>query len=133
MSRENAEVTARVRRGYDAYSRGDFDAAMERTHPEIELIPAGGQPSIRGAAALRAWMEPDAFESQVIEPLEIRLNGSKVLIHQHSTIRGAGSGIEADFLTWSVWTLDEEGRTRRIEIYLDHEEAKALEATGLEE
>jgi hypothetical protein len=133
MSQEHVEITARVRRSYDAYSRGDFDAATQWTHPEIELVPAGGQPSIRGVAAFRAWMEPDAFESQVVEPLEIRLNGNKVLIHQHSTIRGAGSGIEADFLTWSVWTLDEQGRTRRIEIYLDHEEAKALEAAGLSE
>ena len=78
-------------------------------------------------------MEPDAFESQVLEPLEIRLNGYKVLVHVRSTIRGAVSGIEADFLAWAVVTFDEEGLTRRIEIYLDHEEADALEAAGLSE
>ena len=32
---------------------------------------------------------------------------------------------------WQVLTLDEEGPTRRIEVYLDHEEAEALEAAGL--
>jgi ketosteroid isomerase-like protein len=133
MSQENVEINARVCRAYDAYSRGDFDAAMEWVHPEIELFPAGGQPPIRGAADYRAWMEPDAFEFQVVKPLEIRLARDKVLVHQHSTIRGAGSGIETDFLTWSVLTLDEEGRTRRIEIYLDHEKPKAFDAAGLEE
>jgi SnoaL-like domain len=136
MSEENVEVAARVRRGYEAYSRGDFEALMELIHPEIELIPAGGQPPIRGAANYRAWLEPDAFESQVLEPLEIRLNGSKVLVHLSSTIRGAASGIEAEFLSWAVLTLDggpQEGRARRIEIYLDHEEAQALEAAGLSE
>ena len=68
----------------------------------------------------------------MLEPLEIRLHGSKVLIHQRSTIRGAGSGIEAEFLSWAVVTLDE-GRATRIEVYLDHEEAEAFEAAGLRE
>jgi ketosteroid isomerase-like protein len=133
MSRENVEITARVCRAYDAYSRGDFDAAMEWVHPEIELVPAGGQPPIRGTADYRAWMEPDAFEFQVVKPLEIRLARDKVLVHQRSTIRGAGSGIETDFLTWSVLTLDDEERTRRIEIYHEHEKPKALAAVGLSE
>ena len=106
---------------------------MEWIHPEIELFPAGNQPPIRGAANYRAWLEPDAFESQVLEPLEIRFSGNKVLIHQRSTIRGAGSGIEAEFLAWTVLTVDDAGLARRIEIYLDHEEAQALEAAGLRE
>jgi SnoaL-like domain len=133
MSEENVEVAARIRRYYRAYSRGDFDAAMEEIHPEIELLPAGGQPTIRGAVDFRAWLEPDAFESQVLEPLEMRFNGRRVLIHQSSTIRGAGSGIEAEFLSWVVLTVDEDGLARRIEIYRDHEEAQALEAAGLSE
>ena len=130
---EENEIASNVRRYYDAYSRGDFDTAMEYIHPEIELLPAGGQPPIKGAADYRGWLEPDAFESQVLEPLEIRFHGSKVLIHQRSTIRGAGSGIEAEFLSWAVLTLDEGGLTRRIEIYHDHEEAEAVEAAGLRE
>jgi ketosteroid isomerase-like protein len=128
---ENVEIVANVRRGYDAYSRRDFDAVMEFIHPEIELLPAGGQPPIKGAANYRRWMEPDAFESQVLEPLEIRVSGNIVLIHVRSTIRGAGSGIEAEFLSWAVLTLDEARLTRRLEIYLDHEKAQALEAAGL--
>ncbi len=89
MLREN-EVVARVRRGYEAYSRGDFDSLMEMIHPEVELLPAGDQPPIRGAADYRAWLEPDAFESQVIELLEIRLNGSKVLIARNRDDPGRG-------------------------------------------
>jgi ketosteroid isomerase-like protein len=133
MSEENVEIAANVRRGYQAYSRGDFDTVMEWIHPEIELLPAGGQPPIRGAAAYRAWLEPDAFEYQLLEPLEIRLNGNKALVHVRSTIRGAGSGIEAEFFSWAVLTVDDEDRARRIEIYLDHEKAQALEAAGLSE
>ena len=115
------------------YSRGDFDTVMESIHPDIELIPAGGQPAIRGAANYRAWLEPDAFDYQVLEPLEMRFSEDKLLLHLRSTVRGAGSGIEMEFLSWSVFTLDEEGRATRVEIFLDHEEADALEAAGLSE
>jgi limonene-1,2-epoxide hydrolase len=127
------ENIGRVRRALDAYNREDFDAANENAHPEIELVPAGGQTTIKGVARLRAWMEPDAFESQVAEPLDFRAIGSKVLVRHRNRIRGAGSGIEAEFFTWSVWTIDEAGLTTRIEIYLGHQEAEALEAAGLRE
>jgi hypothetical protein len=42
--------------------------------------------------------------------------------------RGATSGIELDVVTWSVWTFDEKGLITRIELFLEHEEDKALEA-----
>jgi ketosteroid isomerase-like protein len=128
MSQENVE---RVRATYDAYNRGDFDALAETAHPDLEVVPAGGQQTIRGAARVRAWMEPDAFESQVVEPLDFRVTGNKVLVQARSKIRGAGSGIEVEFRFWSVWTFNEAGLTARIEIYLHHQEGEALEAAGL--
>ena len=33
----------KLRRAYEAFSRGDFDAAIEIVHPEIEFVRAGGQ------------------------------------------------------------------------------------------
>jgi ketosteroid isomerase-like protein len=133
MPKRDAELVAEVRRAFDAYSRGDFDAAMKNVHPQIEFVPPGGQHPIKGAAGFRAWMEPDAFESQAVEPLDCRVVGNKVLIRMRTHIRGAGSGIEADFLAWGVWTYDEAGLNTRAEIYLDHEAAEALEAVGLSE
>ena len=130
MSQENVE---RVRATYDAYNRGELDALAGTGHPDIEIVPAGGQQAIRGAARVRAWMEPNAFESQVIEPLDFRVFGNKVLVHARTKIRGAGSGIEAEFLFWAVWTFNEAGLITRVEIYLDHQEAEALEAVGLRE
>jgi SnoaL-like domain len=117
----------------ETFTRGDFDGAMENVHPDIELVPAGGQEPLKGAEQFRAWMEPDAFESQMLELLEVRVVGQKALSLHRTHIRGAGSGIEADFLNWMVWTYDEAGRTTRIEIFLQHEEAEALEAAGLSE
>jgi len=133
MPKRDAEVVAEVRRALDAYSRRDFDAAMQNVHPEIELVLAGDQEMLKGATRFRAWMEPDAFESQVVAPLDVRVVGGKVLIRARTHIKGAGSGFEADFLGWAVWTYDEAGLATRIEIYLDHQKAAALEAVGLSE
>jgi hypothetical protein len=69
MSKRDVELVAQVQRGMDAYNRGDFGAAMKGVHPEIELVLAGDQQPLKGAAQFRAWMEPDAIESQVMEPL----------------------------------------------------------------
>jgi ketosteroid isomerase-like protein len=130
MAQENVET---IRAVYAAYNRGDFDALPKPLHPDIEVVPAGDQTPIKGAAQVRAWMEPDAFESQMIEPLDLRAVGNKVLVRARTKIRGAGSGIEAEFLFWSVWTFDELGFATRVEIYLEHQEADALEAAGLSE
>jgi ketosteroid isomerase-like protein len=133
MSDRDQELIDRFRRSYDAFSRGDFNKAMENAHPEIEFFPPGGQAPIKGAAALRAWMEPDALEDQRVEALEIRPSGNKVLAHQKMSARGAGSGIELDVESWVVWTLDDEGLTTRLEVFPIHQKAEALEAAGLSE
>ena len=129
MSPENVEL---VRSIYAAWERGDFTSA-EWAHPDIEFVRAGGQAPVRGVAPLRAWMEPDAFEEQRIEPLEFTVQGSRVLVRQHARARGAGSGIELDIESWSVWTLNDEGLATRLEFFLNHQEAEAREAAGLAE
>ena len=133
VSDRDGELIASLRRTYDAFSRGDCDSAIEIAHPEIEFVPPGGQGSHRGADAVRAWMEPDAFEEQQIEPREFRIKDNRVLVRQHTKARGAGSGIELDIETWAVWTLDDDGLATRIESFLIHQENEALEAAGLSE
>ncbi len=128
---EDKEIIETLRRSYAAFSRGEFEAATEMAHPDIEYQAPGGQSVRSGADALRAWMEPDAFEEQQIEPLEFRVHRDKVLVRQSIRARGAGSGIELDIVGWAVWTFDDDGLLTRVEGYLAHEEAAALEAAGL--
>ena len=132
MTSPDFDLVARIRETNDASNRGDFDAAMKYAHPDVELVRAGGLPPVRGAAAIREWLEPDAFESQEIEQLDFRAAGNKVLVHSRATARGAGSGIDVEIFSWNVWTCDEEGRITRIEIFFDREEAEAMRAAGLE-
>ena len=53
MSDRDQEIIASLRRIYEAFNRGDFDAAMEMAHPEIEFVSPMGQSRLRGADALR--------------------------------------------------------------------------------
>jgi ketosteroid isomerase-like protein len=131
MTERDAMLVASLRRGYDAYSRGDFDEAVRAFHPDIELVPAGNQPPIRGVQSVRAWMEPDAFERQSLEPVDLTPAGDKVLVRVRARALGATSGIELHFDAWTVWTFDAEGLATRAEIYLDHQEAEAARAAGL--
>lgn len=129
MSQENVET---VRRWFEALSDEDFDDALALLHPNVELVPPGGQMPYRGAESVRRWMEPEAFRDQVVRPLEIVAAGDRMVLgRQHVAARGAGSGIELDVRSWSVWTFDEDGLVTRVEIYLDHEADKAREAAGL--
>ncbi|HSJ16824.1 MAG TPA: nuclear transport factor 2 family protein [Solirubrobacterales bacterium] len=129
MSDENVET---ARRWLEALSSEDFEAAIALVHPDVELVPPGGHPPYRGADSMRRWMEPDAFEAQEVTPVEIIVTPEgTILARQHLRARGAGSGIELEGHSWSVWTFDEAGLITRIEIYLEHEEDKAREAAGL--
>ena len=125
------ELIERLRRNSEALNRGDFDAAMEMAHPDIVFVRPGGLPKLRGVDAVRAWMEPDAFESQRIELLDVEIEGNKVLTKQRTMARGAGSGIEMQIDSLIVWTFDEEGQVTRVEAFLMQDEEAARRAAGL--
>ena len=131
MSLSEAEMLEKLKRGYAAFNRGDFDAAAALIHPDFELVPPGDLPR-KGAGSLRAWMEPDAFDTQRFEPLEVTVVGNKALVRQLQRARGSGSGIEIEQLMWTVWTCDAEGLWIRVEGYPIHQEAEARRAAGLE-
>jgi ketosteroid isomerase-like protein len=127
------EMIAVLQRFHDAFNRGDFEAAIQLVRPDFELVRAGGMSSVKGVAALREWMEPDAIEEQRLEPLDFRVKGDKVFERGHATGRGASSGIEIDAVICAVWTLDDHGLVKEVQGFLPHQEAEALEAAGLSE
>ena len=134
MSEQGADQIARLREAYAAFNRGDYDDALEgAVHAEIEFFPPGAQPPIRGAGGFRAWMEPDAFESQTLEALDMQATDNGVLVRQRMIARGAGSGIEMNIELWAVWTYDEAGLIVRVHGFLPHERAEAFAAAGLAE
>ncbi len=130
MSQENVE---RLRSLYEAFNRGDFETVVRGLHSDFEFSRAGGASPVRGPEAMRAWMEPDAIEDQRFEPLDFTVKGNRVLVRQHVTGRGAGSGIEVDGVSFAVFTMDEGGFVTRLQGFQSHEEAEAREAAGVSE
>ena len=128
MGLSDEEKTERVELLLEALNTGDYDAAMEASHPDVVLVRPGGAGELRGSEQLRGWMEPDAFESQVTEILGLEVEGERVMALVRSRARGRGSGIEIDIRAWTVYAFDDRGRFTRVEIYLEHEEAQARRA-----
>jgi ketosteroid isomerase-like protein len=128
MSIPEDVLIERLRRAYERFNTEDFDAALEMAHPDIVFARPGAQSEVRGADALRAWMEPDAFESQVVEPETFEVAGNQVLVRQRTTARGAGSGIVMEIESWTLWTFNDDGKATRMEFFLPNEEDEARRA-----
>ena len=128
---EESDVIQSVRRGYDAFSRGDFDAAVAEMHPDVEWRRARWGPDtapLKGADAVRAWMTPDIFEDQKVTLEEVIENRDKVFVQATFSGRATGSGIEISNRGWHVWTI-RDGKAGELEFFADRSEA--LAAAGL--
>jgi ketosteroid isomerase-like protein len=134
-SGRDADTVARLRAGYDAFNRGAYDEVFEHIDVDdrFEFNRVGGLGVVAGREAIRAWMEPDAIEEQVLEPREFRVNGDKVFVHGHTRGRGRASGVEVEVEAFTVWTVDDDGVFIRAENFLPNELNKALRAAGLED
>jgi ketosteroid isomerase-like protein len=126
-----SEAVRRLRRGYDAFNRGDFDAAVAEMHSDIEWERAEHAPEttpVKGIDAVRAWMMPDVFEDQHVTLEEVIENGDKIFVQGLFRIRARGSGIEISDRAWHVWTVRGD-KVARLEFFQGRSEA--LAAAGL--
>jgi ketosteroid isomerase-like protein len=129
MSRENVEI---VRRGYDAYARGDVAAMLDDLEPGITTYreePDGATFTGRDGLlkAIAEWVEDfDEFEMTAEEFVDA--NDRQVVVHVHQRATGSQSGapIEGDF--WFVHTFGD-AKVTRLDMFAS--KAKALQATGL--
>ena len=132
MSQENVET---LRRAYEAYNRGDLDAAVADISPDSEYVPIGAVPGIRDALAgpegykrILAWLR-DAFDDAHVDA-ELADAGDQVLASLTVRGRGKQSGLETTREFWQVWTF-RDGKAVHGRGFLDR--AKALEAAGVRE
>jgi ketosteroid isomerase-like protein len=131
VSEKNVEI---VRRGYEAYLRGDLAAIQEDMDPDVVVYrkdPDGA--TFHGwdgfLQAIASWVE-DFAEFSISAREFIDANDNQVVVRVHQTAVGAQSGapIEADF--WFVHTL-RDGRVTRLDMLVS--KADALAAAGLSE
>ena len=133
MSEANVEM---IRRGYEAYERGDLDAAVADFGPDCEYIAAGTVPgrtgTYRGPEGYKefvAWLAEEFSDAHSQIDALIDAGDSVVL---GATLRGRGrqSGIPATFTFWQVWRFAD-GQVVHGQGFAH--KAEALEAAGLSE
>jgi ketosteroid isomerase-like protein len=132
VSAQNVEV---VRRSYEAFSRGDFDAALADYDPAVEWHMAEDEPDAqvhRGHDGIRrmvvAWAAPwtNRFE-RAVRPLEFIDRGDWVVVPLGGRLRGKHSGVEVEMEETQA-ALVRDGRIVRVEEFRTTEEA--LEAVS---
>jgi ketosteroid isomerase-like protein len=128
------DVEELVRSAYQHFNREREPPPMWR--PDGEFVNAREDPdhaTYRGIDAIRrqhqGWF--DSYPDLQIEPREIRVNGDRVFVWAHFSGHGADSGAAMEMDLAHVLTIDEDGKTRRLEEFFDRGEA--LAAVGLEE
>jgi len=133
MSQENVEI---VRRGYEAFARGDIEGLLDLIDSDAQWAPAIGPmlgvDVVRGKDALRRFFTEDLFEGFdefTADPLSFEDFGDKVLVQPRYTGRGKSSGLEIDHTFATIFTV-RDGKVAAMRDYWTKSEA--LEAEGLE-
>ena len=135
MSEENVDL---VRDAYDAFNRGDWDAALAFAVPEIEWRLHGEleldvQRTVRGREALKEFWADffDAWDDYTMEPVDfVEAPDGRLLATVHFSARGQGSSVPVDLTYFWLYRL-RHGAIAAVDIYLGRTEA--LEAAGLSE
>jgi uncharacterized protein len=130
MPAENLDI---VRRGYDAWNRGDLAAVLELVDPSFEWheaaeVPGGVHVYTRGQFKAYLVSLGRLWESFRLEPQELREAGDLVLADVLERARGRASGIEVTQRFVHVWTMRDR-RACRMRAYLDKREA--MRAAGI--
>ena len=133
MSHENVEM---VRRGVEAFNRGDLSGVAAVFAPEFEYVASGAIPGVggvyRGAAGYRRFQEAfwDEFADGRAQINELIEAGDEVVVSLTAWGSGKQSGVETVRSFWQVWTV-RDGKVVRGQGYASR--AEALEAAGLRE
>ena len=126
----NAEI---VRRGYEAFNRGDLDSVLELLDPEVrvDVLPESpmaetfhGRPGVLKMASENAEM----FERYSAHPEDvIELGEDHIVVLIRSAARGRLSGVEVEGRLAHLWTLRDR---KAIRFQSFRTEAEARRAAG---
>jgi hypothetical protein len=129
MRNENGkhEELELIRRGYDAWNRGDIRAVIDLTHPDFrwddppEIVGARGG---KGRRAFERYLRSFAQVWDVLrcEPEEYWTAGELLLVVVTGGGRGKRSGAWVERRFFHVWTI-RDGRAARMEGYVEEHDA----------
>jgi uncharacterized protein len=131
------ETIAILRRGYEAFSRGDISVVMDLVTPDVEWGATGAFPGVegtyRGRDSIREWVDTVTTEWEHFEvALDeiVRDEGDVVVACELLRGRGRSSHAEVEMRIFSVYWF-EDGKVRKRQPFTERH--AALEAAGLRE
>jgi ketosteroid isomerase-like protein len=132
MSKENVEI---VRSIYEAFNRGDWDAAFRDQRPDVELTTPPRGPNAgtyRGREEIQGFWEDmlTALEAWSAHPEEFFERGDQIAVVVSGRMRPKGSSAEIENRNGHLWTI-RDGSVVSVRLFAKPEEA--LEAAGLRE
>jgi ketosteroid isomerase-like protein len=123
MAEDMEQAKERIRLGYEAFNRGDFDESAKHIHPDVDWHRvADVEQRLEGRDAVRSNMEPEVWGKQRVEVHSMELLGDSVLVDVTFRAVGAGSGIEIDQRGYHVWKM-RDGMGARFQFFTDRDEA----------
>ena len=133
MSKDAIEV---IRRGWEAYERGDVTAMLADISDEIVVHqhpPIPDADTYYGREGLLQslldWAEGfDELDQKAEEFIDA--GDGQIIVRVHQTAQLAGSDVPVEGVFWFLFTV-KEGKTVRFDLYNDKDQA--LEAAGLSE
>ncbi len=115
--------TDTLKQGYEAYGRGDLEAAMENWHDDIRWegsestrIPGNGVHEGKEAIAGALQETVGAYDNFTVTPDEFIEDGDTVVALGHSTIGKGGREEQVPFV--HVWRF-EGGKVKRAQVLTD--------------
>jgi ketosteroid isomerase-like protein len=118
-----SENVERLRRGYAAWNRRDWEELFSMIDPEMEWMPMDGTllgGPFRGHDEIRKFLDilMDAWDEFRIEPEDFRERDDQVLALVRIRTRARASGIELDESWAHLWTT-RDGLAVRLEVFSD--------------
>jgi len=127
------EIEDFVRSAYDRFNEGERLPSADVWHADAVYVNSSDDPdpgTHRGLDAIakqvQTWI--DTYPDLRVDPIEILVNGDRVLVWARWSGHGAGSGVPIEMEMAQVCTI-EDGKLRRVEEYMDR--AMARDAVGL--
>ena len=122
-----------LKRGYEAFNRGELEAVFARLDPEIEWVTDERVPfagTYHGHDEIRRLLrdQQEVFGQLTMEPYEFFETGDQVVAFVRQRARGHASGAEIVITIGHLWTI-RDGKAVRWQGFPERE--KALEAAGL--
>jgi ketosteroid isomerase-like protein len=125
MAEDMERAVETIRSGYEAFTRGDFDAAAASLHPDVDFRRvAEVETPLQGRGAVRENMEPNVWERQELEVTGIEVIGNRVVVDAVFHAVGRASGIELNQEGFHVWEI-RDGLGAGFEFYEDRQAAVA--------